>query len=265
MTIIILEDEPLAARQVADFIARSQPGAQVLATLPSVQEAVAWFANNPAPDLLFSDIELLDGNVFGLYERVAVVCPIIFTTAYDQFLLRAFQTNGIAYLLKPFTYEAFDQAFTKYKTLRTTFAAPTNEPIATPPVSLSPDVLMQLRLALQENKTAFRQRFTVKLRNGIYLLAVDNITCLQADEGVVFAFDTTGQRYPLNGSLTELDTQLDPARFFRLNRSDVVQLRHIERLEPYVNDRLMVRVTGRAEPLITSTARTPELRRWLES
>ena len=111
---------------------------------------------------------------------------------------------------------------------------------------------MQLRLALQENKTAFRQRFTVRLRNGIYLLAVDDIAHLQADEGVVFPFDTAGQRYPLSGSLTEIETQLDPARFFRLNRSDVVNLHHIERLEPYVNDRLAVRLTGRAEPLIAS-------------
>lgn len=179
-------------------------------------------------------------------------------------LLRAFQTNGIAYLLKPFTYEAFDQTFTKYKTLRTTFAAPANEPTATTPVSLSSDVLMQLRLALQENKTAFRQRFTVRLRNGIYLLAVDDIAHLQADEGVVFPFDTARQRYPLNGSLTKIETQLDPARFFRLNRSDVVNLHHIERLEPYVNDRLAVRLTGRAEPLIASVPRTPELRRWIE-
>ncbi len=265
MTIVILEDEPLAARQVADFVARSQPDAQILATLAGVQEALTWFGQHPAPDLLFSDIELLDGNVFGLYERVTVACPIIFTTAYDQFLLRAFQTNGIAYLLKPFTYEAFDQAFTKYKTLRNTFAPPAREPVIPTSVGLSAAVLMQLRLALQENKTAFRQRFTVKLRTGIYLLAVDDITCLQADEGVVFAFDTAGQKYPLNGSLTELETQLDPARFFRLNRSDLVQLRHIERLEPYFNDRLAVRVAGRAEPLIASVPRTPELRRWIES
>lgn len=264
MTIIILEDEPLAASQLADFVARSQPDAQILVTLSSVQDTIAWFASNPAPDLLFSDIELLDGNVFGLYERVSVACPIIFTTAYDQFLLRAFQTNGIAYLLKPFTYESFDQAFTKYRTLRTTFAAPATEPAEPVSAGLSPNVLMQLRVALQENKTAFRQRFTVKLRNGIYLLTVDDIACLQADEGVVFAFDTAGQKYPLNGNLTELETQLDPARFFRLNRSDVVQLRHIERLEPYFNDRLAVRVVGRAEALIASTTRTPELRRWIE-
>jgi two-component system, LytTR family, response regulator LytT len=261
MTIVILEDEPLAARQLAEYIGRSQPDARMLATLAGVGEAVTWFGQHPAPDLLFSDIELLDGNVFALYDRVPVTCPIIFTTAYDQFLLRAFQTNGIAYLLKPFTYESFDQAFTKYKALRNTFVGPMANASA---AGLSVEVLTQLRAALQGNQTAYRQRFTVKLRTGIYLLAVDDIVCLQADEGVVFAFDTAGRKYPLNGSLTEIEAQLDPARFFRLNRSDMVQLRHVERLENYVNDRLAVRVTGRAESLIASTARTPELRRWVE-
>jgi len=94
---------------------------------------------------------------------------------------------------------------------------------------------------------------------------VDDIACLRADEGVVFAFDSAGRKYPLNGTLSEIEAQLDPAKFFRLNRSEIVQLRHIERLELYFNDRLAVRVVGRAEPLIASVPRTPDLRRWVES
>ena len=257
MTVLIIEDEPLAARQLADFIGRSQPDARILATLPSVREAVTWFAQNSAPDLLFSDIELLDGNAFALYERVAVACPIIFTTAYDQFLLRAFQTNGIAYLLKPFTYEQFRQALDKYQHLKTqlTGSAPT----------LSEAVLDQLRLALQPATTAYRQRFTVKMRNGIYLLAVDDIVCLQTDEGVVFAHDAQNRKYPLNGTLTDLESQLDPARFFRLNRSELIHVRYVERIETYFGDRLAIHLHGQPQPLVASTARTPDLRKWLES
>ena len=257
MTVLIIEDEPLAARQLADFIGRSQPDARILATLRSVGEAVTWFAQNPAPDLLFSDIELLDGNAFVLYERVAVVCPIIFTTAYDQFLLRAFQTNGIAYLLKPFTYEQFQQAVDKYQQLKTQLTG------SVP--ALSESVLRQLQQALQPTQTAYRQRFTVKMRNGIYLLAVDDIVCLQTDEGVVFAYDAQQRKYPMNGTLTDLESQLDPARFFRLNRSDVIHIRYVERIEPYFGDRLAVHLHGQSHPLIASTTRTPDLRKWLEN
>lgn len=255
-TIVILEDEAIAARQLTDSLTNLLPDARILTTLQSVQQATAWLSVNPAPDLLFSDIELLDGNVFALFDRVSINCPIIFTTAYDQFLLRAFQGNGIAYLLKPFTTEQLRQALAKYALLRT---APT-----APNTVLTEPVLAQLREALRPAQTTYRQRFTVKLRQGIHLLAVDEITYLQADEGLVFAFDTRGQKYPLNGNLTDIEEQLDPTRFFRLNRSEMVNIRYIDRLEPYFNDRLAVRVTGRSEPLIASTARTPELRKWVE-
>lgn len=256
LTLVVLEDEPLAARRLVDSLLTLLPDAQVVATLTSVQEAAAWLSANPAPDLLFSDIELLDGNVFALFERIDVLCPIIFTTAYDQFLLRAFQGNGIGYLLKPFTTSQLQQALNKYALLRAPH--PVSAAILTEPV------LAQLREALRPAQTAYRQRFTVKLRQGIHLLSVEDIAYVQADEGVVFAFDARGQKYPLNGKLTELEAQLDPARFFRLNRSEIINIRHIDRLESYFNDRLAVRVTGCPDALIASIARTPDLRQWVD-
>ncbi len=256
MTIVLLEDEAIAARQLVDLLTRLVPDARILTTLPSVQEATNWLSANPAPDLLFSDIELLDGNVFALFDRIRVSCPIIFTTAYDQFLLRAFQGNGIAYLLKPFTEHQLQQALDKYSLLRTSLTVPVP--------TLTETVLNQLRDALRPEQTSYRQRFAVKLRQGIHLLDVNEITYMQADEGIVFAYDAKGHKYPLNGSLNELEEQLDPTRFFRLNRSELVHIRYIDRLEPYFNDRLAVRITGRTEPLIGSTARTPDLLRWVE-
>ncbi|MDQ1090006.1 LytTR family DNA-binding domain-containing protein [Siphonobacter sp. SORGH_AS_1065] len=256
MTIVLLEDEAIAARQLADLLAHLLPSARILAILPSVQEAINWFSENTTPDLLFSDIELLDGNAFALFDRVQVSCPIIFTTAYDQFLLRAFQGNGIAYLLKPFTEHQLQQALNKYMLLRTSL---------TPPLPiLTETILNQLRDALRPAQANYRQRFAVKLRQGIHLLDINEITYLQADEGIIFAFDTKGRKYPLNGSLNELEGNLDPALFFRLNRSEMIHIRYIVRLEPYFNDRLAVWIVGRAEPLISSTARTPDLRRWVE-
>ena len=140
MNILILEDEELAARQTVDFLQRAGLTTNAPPVLRSVEKTLVWLQTNPMPDLLFSDIELLDGNVFSLYERFRVTCPIIFTTAYDQYLLPAFRGNGIAYLLKPFSYEQFREALDKYQFLRGSFAGATPAPAP----ALSPEVLREL-------------------------------------------------------------------------------------------------------------------------
>lgn len=206
MTVTLIEDEPLAARHLGDLLTTLLPDATLHGPLPSVREAVTYFNTNPVPDLIFSDIELLDGNVFALFERVRVNCPVIFTTAYNQFLLKAFQGNGIAYLLKPFDRAQVEQALAKFNALKTQLAG-TNQP-----AGLSAEVVQQLREALQPAQAKYRQRFTVKLRQGIVLLDVQEIVCFQSDESVVFAFDAAGKKYPLNGTLTDLEAQLKNAR-----------------------------------------------------
>ncbi|SDX77437.1 LytR/AlgR family response regulator transcription factor [Hymenobacter psychrophilus] len=261
MHILILEDEELAARQVVAFASRVGLNEADLTVLRSVEKALVWLQSNPMPDLILSDIELLDGNVFALYERFQVTCPIIFTTAYDQFLLPAFRGNGIAYLLKPFTYEQFEEALAKYQLLRRNFAAPT--PVL--PAGLSPALVQELSAALRQgSQPQYRQRLSVRVRNSLYVVQTKDVAYLQADEGVVFAVDGAGARHPLTGTLTELEAQLDPARFGRLNRSELVNVAFVERVEPYFNNRLVVKLRASAVTLMTSAAQTPEFRRWLE-
>ncbi|MBC6697013.1 LytR/AlgR family response regulator transcription factor [Hymenobacter puniceus] len=263
MNILILEDEELAARQTVEFLQQAGLATEAPPVLRSVEKALTWLQTHPMPDLLFSDIELLDGNVFSLYERFRVSCPIVFTTAYDQFLLPAFRGNGIAYLLKPFSYEQFREALDKYQFLRGSFTGAT----ALPPASaLSPEVLRELSEALrQNNQPHYKQRFSVRMRNGLYVLQVDDVAYVQADEGVTFAVDAAGTRYPLSGTLTELERQLDPTRFGRLNRSELVNIAFVERVESYFNNRLAVKLRGKPDlTLTTSAAQTPEFRKWLE-
>lgn len=258
MNILILEDEEPAARQLAQLLAQAghTPAPPVLR---SVEKALNWLQTHPLPDLILSDIELLDGNVFSLYEQFPVTCPIIFTTAYDQFLLAAFRGNGIAYLLKPFTLEQLQAALAKYERLRTSLAPSPAAP------SLPPDVVRELTQALrQHSQPAYKQRFSVRMRNGLYLLQTADIAYLQADEGVTFAVDGAGVRYALSGTLTELERQLNPTCFGRLNRSELVNVAFIERAEPYFNNRLAVKLRTPGLTLITSAAQTPEFRRWLE-
>ena len=259
MNILILEDEEPAARQLTQLLVQAgHPSPPPV--LRSVAKALAWLQAHPLPDLILSDIELLDGNVFSLYEQFPVSCPIIFTTAYDQFLLAAFRGNGIAYLLKPFTLEQLQAALAKYERLRTAFAP---LPATTP--GLPPDVVRELTQALrQHHQPAYKQRFSVRMRNGLHLLQTADIAYLQADEGITFAVDGMGTRYPLNGTLAELERQLDPSRFGRLNRSELVNVAFIERAEPYFNNRLAVKLRTPAITLTTSAAQTPEFRRWLD-
>ncbi|RYE90084.1 MAG: response regulator transcription factor, partial [Cytophagaceae bacterium] len=245
-----------STRQLTQYLATHEPGATVVGTLKSIAKALAWFVENPMPDLIFSDIELLDGNAFAIYEQVRISCPIIFLTAYDQFLLQAFQGQGIAYLLKPFTAAQFQDGLAKYHALRRSFAPGG--------AGLSAEVLAELSQALRQPRT-YKQRFTVRLRGSLHLLAVEDVTHLQAEEGLVFAIDQRGTRYPLSGTLTELEQQLDPARFFRLNRSELVHLRYIEKAEPYGKDRLAVKLKTSSNFLLTSATHTAGFRKWLDA
>ncbi len=163
-------------------------------------------------------------------------------------------------MLKPFDNEHLKQALAKYENLKTRFGT-SPEPR---PESLSAAVVQQLREALQPAQATYRQRFTVKLRQGIVLLNTEDIVCLQSDDSVVFAYDSAGRKYPLNGTLTDIEQQLNPGQFFRINRSDIINVRHVERIEPYGGDRLAVRLPGQTQALVASTTRTPDLRRWLE-
>ena len=258
MRLLILEDEAPAAAQVRQFAARYGLPTHDVHEARSLEKARRWLAEHPLPDLIFSDIELLDGNVFDLYQQVPVACPIIFLTAYDDFYPAAFQASGIGYLLKPFSYEQFAAAVAKYEALQASLA---------PAAALPPALLAQLGAALRQPAAApagYRQRLPVRLpTNGFYLLPVAEVAYLQAEAGVVFAHDQQGSRHPLTGTLGEWEQQLDPAAFFRLNRSELLHLPAVERAEPYFNNRLAVRLRGGAV-LVSSSAHTPALRRWLE-
>lgn len=262
MRLLILEDEAPTAAQIRQFVARYGLPTHDVHEVRSVAKALRWFAEHPMPALIFSDIELLDGNVFSLYDQVPVSCPIIFITAYDQFLQAAFQASGIGYLLKPFTYAQFAASLAKYESLQASFAAGTG---ALPAPSWPADTLAQLRAALHAPAPTYRQRLPVRLpNNGLYLLPIAEVTYLQANDGLISAYDRLGSRHTLTGTLTDWEQQLDPTQFFRLNRSELVQLAAIVKVEPHFNNRLTVRLPSGAV-LTSSAAQTAAFRRWLES
>ena len=251
MRVLIIEDEPLAAEKLSDFIGRYDASIRVAAKLESIAETRKWFRENVPPDLIFSDIELLDGNVFEFLESAELNNPIIFTTAYDQFLLRAFEQSGIGYLLKPFNYESFVAAMLKLEKLKRNFAF------------AQTDLWREVQKSLTEPK--YKERFVIKLRGGIQLLETNKIAYFQTQSGMLFAFDANGSKFPISENLGRLEEILNPHNFFRISRSEIVNLKFVERLEPYFNDRLMIHLKDSKIRLISSTNRTPHLRKWIEN
>jgi two-component system, LytTR family, response regulator LytT len=256
MNILIIEDELIASKQLVDFIHKYDSNFKILNTLRSVKDAIIWFEENELPDLIFSDIELLDGNVFALFDKVKINAPIIFTTAYDQFLLKAFKENSIAYILKPFDYEKVNEGFDKYFALKNSFS--------TKKESLDSLLIEQFKLAIQPNSKTYKSRFTVKMKNGIHILPVEDIIYFKLDEGLVLAYDKQNQKFPLNGTLNEIMEMISPTLFFRISRSEIVHIDFIEKIENYFNDRLSIKMKVSQNNLLVSANRVPEFRKWLE-
>jgi two-component system, LytTR family, response regulator LytT len=251
MRVLIIEDESPAAEKLSEFVKRYDEKIKVAANLQSVKETLAWFRQSPQPELVFADIELLDGNIFQILENNLITCPIIFTTAYDQFLLQAFEKNGIAYLLKPFSFEKFAAAMQKFESLKQSFG------------SIQQDFWQEIQTNLRRPK--YKERFVIKVKDGIQLLETKQITFIQMQNEIPFAFNASGEKFPLNESLTNLEKSLNPKIFFRLNRSEIVNLNFIKTLKPDFHDRLIVYLRDSKTKLVSSTNRTPLLRKWLES
>ncbi|MGI4737303.1 MAG: LytR/AlgR family response regulator transcription factor [Janthinobacterium lividum] len=251
MRVLLLEDEPLTAQRLAAHLRTYDPTIQVLATLPSVAEAVAWLRTHPAPDLLFLDIHLEDDLVFQLFAEVPVRTPVIFTTAYDEYLLRAFQVNSIDYLLKPIEYEKLVAALEKYKGLRAHFAAP-------------PDLAALLQLVARPAEPAYRERFMVSIGPQLRSVEVADIAYFFLEERTAWLTTHQGTTLPLEYSLDKLTQQLNPRQFFRVSRQYLVSRAAIDTVHAYSAGRLKLalRPAPRHEVFVSGD-RVANLKEWL--
>lgn len=254
MQILILEDELPAYHKLIGFI-QSEIPESTIQWARSVEEAKLLLEKGKAPTLIFSDIELLDGVSFEVFEEVKVDCPIIFCTGFDQYVLKAFQTNGIAYLLKPYTLENFQEAYAKYKML---FVKEEVEK------TIDQRVIKELKAILHNDKKAYKQRFTFKKKDGIMIIDTKDIACFEANGDFSMAVDEKGYRHPINFTLTDLEEKVDPTLFYRINRSQIINVNFIEKIESHFKNRLSVKMTYGGEPMISSSGKTPDFRKWLD-
>lgn len=254
MKILLLEDEKLAAQKLLQLLNHYFEDELDITWVQSVQQGLAYLQKNGDPDLILSDIELLDGKVFRLYEQYDVKSPIIFATAYDQYLLEAFQTNGIAYLLKPYSDEALKKAIDKYLTL---FRGESKGD------ALNAAMINQLKSALKSSQKEYKKRFTIKKTSGIFLLKTEDIGYFTASDDLVFAMDDKKKRHVVNYRMSDLEDILDPAVFFRINRSEIININFIEKMEAYFGNRLVVTMKNDRVGLKTSGPKTAAFRKWV--
>lgn len=254
MKVLIFEDEIPAYEKLKKFILQALPNCNIEGWARSVKDAKKLLKECPNPDLIFSDIELLDGNSFQIMESSNIDCPIIFCTAFDRYLFQAFKANGIAYLLKPYNTESFEEAIEKYHTL---FGAKHS-------ANYTPDLFTEFKQLLEGEKKSYKKRFSVKKKEGIKLLEVNDIVSFEASGDFSFAYDQLKQKHVINYSIGQIESKLDPVQFFRINRSEIVNINHILNIESHFKNKLAIKLKSRDEHVYTSGSKTPEFRNWID-
>lgn len=254
MNVVIIEDEELASDVLAGIIKKLRPGTKVLSTPGSIKEAVKWLELNQEPDLIFCDIHLSDGNSFEIFRKVDVRCPVIFTTAYNQYAIEAFKVNSIDYLLKPIMEEDVAKALKKFESLQKHH------------VTRGYGNLQDIMQLSQVKQAGARNRFLVKKGQAMTTVPGEEAACFQAEEGVVFLFTFVGKRYIINQTLDQLEAQLDETKFFRVNRQFIINIEAVEEIVPYFKGRLSLKVKPPLEmEQVVSTYRAAAFKQWLDN
>jgi DNA-binding LytR/AlgR family response regulator len=251
MRIIIIEDEKPAARRLQRMLEAQHIKTEAM--LHSVLEAVTWLKENPHPDLIFLDIQLSDGLSFEIFDQVQVQSSIIFTTAFDAYALQAFKLNSIDYLLKPIEAEELQAAIKKYKKYKA------------PPVDVALH-FEDIKSLLQQNNTfpLFKERFTTKVGQHIKVIPVSEVVCFFSENKGTYLRTYGGRNYLLETKLEQLEEDLNPKNFFRINRKYIIHVSAIEDIIAYTNSRLKIVLKNyNQDDVIVARERVKDFKLWL--
>lgn len=240
--IILVEDEPYNLRLLEGMIKKLRPGWEVVKTLESVKSSVEWLRNNPHPDLFFMDIQLADGLCFSIFDQVEVKGMVIFTTAFDNYAIRAFKVNSIDYLLKPFKEKDLEAAIEKFENFRNRSTGTEN----------SRDY-SEILDAIRKGEKKYRKRFLIAKGAAFHMLPVEEIAYLFSENRITTAVTFSNQNHVVDFPLETLEEQLDPEIFFRANRQLIVNIQSIEKIENYFSGKLKIRLNPpfEGEPIIS--------------
>ncbi|WP_035673457.1 LytTR family DNA-binding domain-containing protein [Flavobacterium sp. 83] len=250
MTTIIIEDEKPAARLLQRKLEKLN--IQVGVMLHSVEESIDWFSKNEHPDLIFLDIQLSDGLSFEIFEKVAIKSAIIFTTAYDEYALRAFKLNSIDYLLKPIDEDDLEVAVSKFKT-----RLPKQE-------TLQLDFEQIKRMLTNPFEKNYKKRFTVKIGQHLKVISIDEVECFFSENKGTYIHTFDNRNYLIENTLELLEQELDPKDFFRVSRKFIIPLKAIKEIVLYSNSRLKVILPSYTpDEVIVSREKVSDFKTWI--
>jgi DNA-binding LytR/AlgR family response regulator len=249
LRVLIIEDEKHAANRLVQLAKPLLPEAVFSGPLDSITAAVAWISANPAPDLIFCDIQLADGQSFEIFSHTAIQSPIIFTTAFDQHAIQAFKLNSLDYLLKPLDIKDLELAIQKFRKQQTSS-------------TLDLSSLMHL---LQPKQNQFKSRFLIKYGEKIQSVQVEEVAFCFSAEKTTYLQNHEGRRYIVDYTLDQLEEMLDPNVFFRLNRKFISSIQAIAEIHTYSNSRLKIKLHNCDDnEILVSREKVAALKEWLD-
>ncbi|RKS98507.1 LytTR family DNA-binding domain-containing protein [Flavobacterium sp. 123] len=251
MTTIIIEDEKPAARLLQRKL--SKLNIEVGVMLHSVEESIEWFSNNEHPDLIFLDIQLSDGLSFEIFEKMEIKSAVIFTTAYDEYALKAFKLNSIDYLLKPIDEDDLEAAISKYKTR-----------LPKPETNLSLDFEQIRKMLSNPFEKNYKKRFTIKIGQHLKVISSDEIECIFSENKGTYIHTFDNRSYLLESTLEVLENELDPKEFYRISRKFIIPLKSVKEIVVYSNSRLKVILPSyKEDEVIVSREKVSDFKNWI--
>jgi DNA-binding LytR/AlgR family response regulator len=250
MDVVIIEDEKIAAEKLERMLFRIDPAIQVKAKIESIKKSISWLMKNPV-DLIFLDIQLSDGLSFSIFNQVQINTPIIFTTAYDQFAIKAFQLNSIAYLLKPIRINDLKTSLHKYQTLKSSY-------------TIDFDKLLK---QIQGKAPDYKKRFFIQIGDKLTKIDVTEVAYFYVYQKSVYLKTFKGNAYPLEFSLDKLEGILHPNDFFRINRKYLIRIDSILKMRALSRSRVQIDLTPEPEnkfETIVSIERASNFKKWLD-
>lgn len=252
MNVLIVEDEPHAASRMKELVLKYVPQGVVVGALDSVKSVVAWFGANNPPDLILMDVQLADGISFEIFEKVDITSPVIFTTAYDEYALKAFKVNSIDYLLKPIDADDFESAIKKYMSLNKSHS--------------SQLVLDRIGAAMNMLTKKYKERFVTKVGERLKFIDVKDVLFFYSEEKTTFCRTSDNRNHIIDYTLDQVEELIDSARYFRINRKYIVSVDSIVDMISHVNSRIRLVLKGSSDSdIIVARERVQEFRSWLDA
>ena len=250
MKILVIEDEAPAAKQLTKLLAKLDPSVSVIETLDSVESATAWLRIFPMPDAIFMDIQIADGLSFAIFNHVKISCPVVFTTAFDQYAIKAFRVNALDYLLKPMDEDELLVVLNKIRAQRTPqYAA---------------DFLQNFATQFTKPIADFKTRFLIKQGTSLSFVEVQDIAFFFSEDGLTHCMTVENRKHLIEQTLDELEHQLNPKDYCRINRKIIVSIKSIKKISPHFNSRLKLELTPQyLTDIFVARERVNDFKTWL--